>query len=86
VFSIHDEISMELLAEQRGIFRLETQKCLNYEEAQNIAKTVAEGLPTLEELQISGVNAGDNVPTPQNQSKIPIGRFLDLCPTGRRHT
>jgi hypothetical protein len=82
VFSIHDEISMELLAEQRGIFRLETQKCLNYEEAQNIAKTVAEGLPTLEDLQISGVNAGDNVPANPNQSKIPLGRFLGFHPAG----
>jgi hypothetical protein len=62
---------MELLAEHRGIFRLETQKCLNYEEAQNIAKTVAEGLPTLEELQISGVNAGDNVSTPKTNLKFP---------------
>lgn len=82
MFSIHDEISMELLAEQRGIFRLETQKCLNYEEAQNIAKMVAEGLPTLEDLQISGVNAGDNVLTNPIKSKIPLGRFLGFHPTG----
>ena len=59
--SYEEEVCMNSIAFTKGVIRIETNKCLTWNEANQLAIQKARGLCTKQELMKAGVNSGHNV-------------------------